>query len=255
MASQGHSTRVQPPPPAPAPPQSGIELGTLVITAIASASAAYITAKVWAPGTLASAAFTPVMIALIKEGLRKPTEVVTAVVPARTGRGRVQEAEPLPDDLAAHLERGAPPPFPPPEAGAQAGPVTVYSTRGNRLRWRLAVITGLLGFVVCVLLYTVPELVAGGSAARPGHSTTLFSGGGRSHRSSSTPTTTSTTTTSRTTPSKTETQPTPTVTQTVTTPAPAPAPAQQQPSTATPQSSTATPGQSAAPQDQVAPTP
>jgi hypothetical protein len=251
MASQGHPTRVQPPPPAPPPPQAGIDLSTLVITAVASAAAAYITAKVWAPGTLASAAFTPVIIALIKEGLRKPTEVVTAVVPTRGGRGRVQEVEPLPQDLTAQLERGAPPPFPPPEPGAEAGPVRVYSTRGNRLRWRIAVITGLLGFGVCVLLYTVPELVAGNSVGRPGHSTTLFSGGGHKHRSS---TSTTSTTSSTTTPSQTETQPAQTVTQTVTTPAPAPA--QQQPSTATPQQqSTATPGQSAAPQDQVTPTP
>jgi hypothetical protein len=254
MASQGHPTRVQPPPPAPPPPQAGIDLGTLVITAVASASAAYITAKVWAPGTLASAAFTPVIIALIKEGLRKPTQVVTAVVPTRAGRVRGPETEPLPDDLTGQLERGAPPPFPPPQPGAEAGPVSVYSTRGNRLRWRLAVITGLLGFVVCVLVYTVPELIAGGSVGRPGHSTTLFPSG-RSHRSSSSHSTTTTSpTTTSTTPSQTETQPAQTVTQTVTTPAPAPAPAQQQPSSATPQQATPS-NQPAAPQDPAATTP
>lgn len=244
---QGQQTRVQPPPPAAPPPPTGIELSTLIITAVASAAAAYLTAKVWAPGTLASAAMTPVIIALIKEGLRKPTEVVTAVVPTRGGRVREQELGPLPDDLAAQLERGAPPPFPPPHPGAQAGPVRVYSTRGSRLRWRLAVITGLLGFGVCVLLYTVPELIAGDSVGRPGHRTTLFSRGGQ-HRSSGTPATAPTTTTSTTTPSQTETQPARTVTQTVTTPAPAPAPAQQpQPSTTAPQQTT-TPAQPAAPQ-------
>jgi hypothetical protein len=251
MASQGHQTRVQPPPPAPPPPQAGIDLSTLVITAVASAAAAYITAHVWAPGTLASAAFTPVIIALIKEGLRKPTEVVTAAVPTRGGRVRVRETEPLPDDLTAQLEVGAPPPYPPPQPGAQAGPVTVYSTRGNRLRWRIAVITGLLGFIVCVLVYTVPEVIAGRSVGRPGHSTTLFSG--KSHHRSGSGTTTAPTT-STTTPSKTETQPAQTVTQTVTTPAPAPAPAQQQPSSATPQQATPS-NQSATPQDPTATTP
>jgi hypothetical protein len=252
MASQGHPTRVQPPPPAPAPPAGGIELGTLLITAVASASAAFITAKVWAPGTLASAAMTPVIVALIKEGLRKPTEVVTAVVPARSGRGRTREAEALPGDVTDQLEVGAPPPYPPPQAGAEAGPVRVYSTRANRMRWRLAVITGLLGFVACVLFYTVPELIAGGSAARPGHSTTLFPGGRHSSGSGSTSTTSTSTTptTTSTTPRQTQTQPTQTVTQTVTTPAPAPAPQQSAPSAATPQQST-TP----APQDGATPAP
>ena len=66
----------------PPPPQrEGLDLATLFISAIASAAAAYITSKIWAPGTLVSAAFTPVIVALVKEGLRKPTEVITNVVP------------------------------------------------------------------------------------------------------------------------------------------------------------------------------
>jgi hypothetical protein len=199
MASQGHQTRVRQPPPAPVPPQQGIDLMTLLLTAVASASAAYITAKVWAPGTLASAAMTPVIVALVKEGLRKPTEVVTAAVPSRVVRGRTQESAALPDDLTEQLRDGAPPPYPPPRPGAE---------------------TGLLGFIVCVVVYTVPEVIAGGSVGRPGHSTTLFSRGSSHHRSSKG--TTSTTTTGTTsTPAQTATQTTQTVTQTVTTPAPA----------------------------------
>src|SRR5688572_25148241 len=45
----------------------GIDLPTLVITAVASAAAAYTCSKIWAPGTLASAAFMPVLVALLKE--------------------------------------------------------------------------------------------------------------------------------------------------------------------------------------------
>jgi hypothetical protein len=200
---------------------------TLVLSAIASAAAAYITAKVWAPGTLASAAMSPVIVALVKEGLRKPTEVVTTVVPSRVvGRQRTQESAALPGDMADDLGAGAPPPFPPPAPGAEAGPVSVYSTKSRRLRWRLALITGLLGFAVCVVVYTVPEVIAGGSVGRPGHSTTLFSGTKKQHHSSGTKPATTTQTTpagtaTETTPAATQT--TPTVTQTVTTPAPAPA--------------------------------
>ena len=45
-----------------------------LVDAVASAAAAYITSKIWARGTLFSAAMSPVIVALVKEGLRKPTE-------------------------------------------------------------------------------------------------------------------------------------------------------------------------------------
>jgi hypothetical protein len=205
---------------------------------------------------------SPVIVALVKEGLRKPTEVVAAVVPAavtRSGRTRGGGVQPvtaaredeLPDDLGEHLEGGAPPPYPPPAPGAEAGPVRVYSTRGRRLRWRLAVVTGLLGFAVCVVLYTVPELITGQSVGDPNSATTFFSG---SHRRSAptkqpTQTTTSTTTTAptttATTPGATTTEPTPTVTTTVTTPAAPPqtttTPAVPGPGQTTPTDTTGTP--------------
>src|SRR4051794_31246677 len=87
MASQGQPARVgdRTPPsqqPQPAAADSGIELTTLILSAIASAAAAYITSKIWARGTLFSAALSPVIVALVKEGLRKPTEKVVEVVPA-----------------------------------------------------------------------------------------------------------------------------------------------------------------------------
>ncbi|MCW3041599.1 MAG: hypothetical protein JWM31_3504, partial [Solirubrobacterales bacterium] len=70
-----------PPPAAPSKSESGVDLATLIITAVASAVAAYTCSKIWTPGTLASAAMTPVLVALVKEALRRPTEVVTTVVP------------------------------------------------------------------------------------------------------------------------------------------------------------------------------
>jgi hypothetical protein len=242
MASQGPSTRLQPqpgPPPAAPPPAGGVDLTTLLLSAVASAAAAYITSKIWAPGALASAAMSPVIVALVKEALRKPTEVVTAVVPSRTrGRdGRVGgltvESEPVPADLPERLERGAPPPFPPPAPGVAEGPVRVYSTAARRLRWRLAVITGLLGFVICVVVYTVPEVIAGGSVAQSGQGTTFWGGSSGPSRGTTQQRTTTTTTPANTTttPSDTTTQPTRTVTQTVTTPAPPPAASSPTPTT------------------------
>jgi hypothetical protein len=222
MSSPGSPTRIQPPSPTPPARQSDLDLSTLVLSALASAAAAYVTSKLWAPGTLFSAAMTPVIVALVKEGLRKPTEVVTAAVPTPRGRWRSATAE-MPSDMPERLEAGAPPPLPPPVPGAAEGPVRIYSTRDRRrrLRWRLAVITGLLGFAVCVVIYTLPELVAGHSVGRSGRATTLWGGKSSSHATKS-PTKTITTTRTTTTQS---TQPATTGT---------PAQSQTQPSQATP---------------------
>lgn len=152
---------------------------TLVITAVASAAAAYACSKVWAPGTLLSAAFTPVLVAIIKEGIRRPTEVVTRAVPpvrgvVRSSRGRGRgEAPPPRRDLADEE----------PTRVAQPGLVGGARPSPPRsVRWRLAVITGLLGFVLAAVVLTVPELVAGGSAAGGGRQTTLFGGGTKSRK-------------------------------------------------------------------------
>jgi hypothetical protein len=199
-------------------PEGNIDLQTLALTAVASASAAYVTSKVWAPGTLASAAMTPVIVALLKEALNKPTEVITAAVPDVRGRVRQRRVQTVPGDLPERLEDGAPPPLPPPVPGAEAGPVRVYSTRGRRLRWRLAVVTGLLGFATALVVFTVPELIAGGAARGGGHRTTFFGGDRSPARSTPGKTTTAPATT---TPGQTVTAPAQTVTQAPATPAPA----------------------------------
>jgi hypothetical protein len=267
MASQGDPTQPRasaqaPPTSTPPPSEPGIDLSTLLISALASAAAAFVTSKIWSQGTLYSAALSPVIVALVKEALRKPTEVVTAAVPSvarplrsgsmtrGNGTSRTGSAPPLedpaaptaramPDDLPERLDGGAPPPFPPPHAVAPAGtgPVRVYSTRGRRLRWRLAVVTGLLGFAVCVVVFTVPELIAGNSVGRSGHATTFFPGKAHKHHKSKSSTTTTqseTTTTKTTTQPKTTTERAATVTQTVTTPAAPPASTVTPPGSGTP---------------------
>jgi hypothetical protein len=249
----------------------GIELTTLFLSAIASAAAAYITSKIWAPGTLFSAAMSPVIVALVKEGLRRPTEKVVEVVPGvvtapsrwtRTGPGDpglVPEQPPPP--APEPVDPDAPHVVLPPVVAADHGPVNVYSTRGRRLRWRVAVITGLLGFLICVVLFTVPELISGQSLGRgSGDATTIF-GGSKHHRSGGTSTTKTTSTTSTSTTSTTTTPKRTTTTEQPSTAAPAPsstapsstAPAT--PSSAAPAPSTAAPGATAAPQQQGAPAP
>ena len=242
------------------PASSGIDVKTLWITAVASAAAAFVTSKVWAPGTLAAAAFTPVLVAVIREALAKSTAVVARAVPVkgvvrsatpagpqpvdrevaggwaaaepagREASGGWAAAEPAgreasggwaaADLVAAESQPGGLPyPEDPATRVAQPGEISYHGSGAKRARnWRVAIITGLLGFVIAAVVFTVPELVAGGSASGSG-GTTLFGG---KQRDKSTPAVTTTTTTA---PAKTvTTPPQSTVTvppQTVTTPPPA----------------------------------
>jgi hypothetical protein len=176
----------------------GVDLLTLVITAVASASAAYVTSEIWAPGTLASAAITPVIVALVKEALAKPADVVTRAVPVRgVVRSTSRTGEPPPSYEPVQ-------PFEPagveqrvPQPGEIPGHSRPFTGRG----WQMAVITGLLGFVIAAVIITVPEFIAGSSASGGDRQTTFF--GGEKKKSDATPSTTTTTTT----PEETQTAP------------------------------------------------
>jgi hypothetical protein len=180
------------------PRRQGIDFTTLAITAVASAAAAYITSKLWAPGTLPAAAATPVFVAIIREGLQKPTEVVTRAVPVRgivRSTGRPGDPPPPEEDPG------------PPTRVAQPGAMGEPSST-RRDRWRLAIITGALGFLVCAVVFTVPELVGGGSVGGGGKATTLWGGTTKKHKKKDTQTQTTTQQTETvTTPGKTVTTP------------------------------------------------
>jgi hypothetical protein len=214
------------PPPRPTPKrEGGVDLSTLIITAIASAVAAYTCSKIWEPGTLASAAMTPVLVALAKEALRRPTEVVTTAVPVVVPGLRHRRADAGPDDPTQVVVPPGVGELPEPAIVAmQPQPVTTYHKAGRRLHWRVAVITGLLGFAVCAVAFTVPELLNKGSG------TTLFGGGSSKHVTRVVTTTTQTTkvvkpgkTVTTTAPTETTTVPATTAT-TTTTPADGAAP-------------------------------
>src|SRR3954451_24619295 len=150
------STR-QPEPPAPPPSSSELDLGTLTIAAVASAAAAFVTSQVWPAGTLWSAAASPVIVAVVKEALRRPAT-------------RLQTVR---RDVGGRLTRGPQGPDEP-----DSGPVRIYGRTGLRShRSRLAIATGLLAFVGVAALYTIPELVAGRSIGRGADTRTTFFGG------------------------------------------------------------------------------
>ena len=210
----------------------GVDLSTLVVTALASALAAYVTSQIWAAGTLAAAAFTPVLVALLKEMLVKPVEVVTRAVPVRGVVRSTSSADASEDvrDTPKAIE----------ERIAQLGEAPGTSRPGRRRRnWQIAVVTGLLGFLIAAVIITVPELIAGNSVAGGGRDTTFFS----TKKSSSTPTDTTTTPTT-TTPDETETAPpastvtVPPPAETIPVPPPAPTPVPEEEQTPPPEQET-----------------
>jgi hypothetical protein len=164
---------------------SGIDLPTLAITAIASAAAAYICSQVWAPGTLASAAVMPVLVAVMKEALSRPAQAVSQAVPVRGVVRSARHAD-EPPELRAPID---------PVAGrvSQQGEIQGPSRSRRGRGWRTAIITGLLGFLVGAVIITVPELLAGQAASGSQGQTTLFGSPQRSG-DSATPTETNTTT-------------------------------------------------------------
>jgi hypothetical protein len=224
---------------ASAPPRgSGFHLGTLIVAAISAVIAATVVSRIWQPGTVMATAMTPVLVTLVKEALERPARRVSSIAGRSTA---VPVAPPEPDPRPEPI--GSPPAV---VVSHDEGltPMRVYRPeRRVRRRWKLALATGLLAFLIAVAAMTVPELVAGRSVVSAKHDTTIF--GGQRHTSATTTKPEKKTTTEEQTVSteKTPTDQTETQPQTTTT-----APAQ--PTEPAPQTQTQT-----APQTQTQPAP
>jgi hypothetical protein len=192
---------------------SGISIQTLGISALAAVAAAVVVPLIWEKGTLVATAMTPVIVAVVSEGLRKPADRITAASRTVTRRSATGAAVRDPDFD----------PLPPGErevAVREDDPFGLRSRPPVRHHWKLALATGAAAFAIAVVALTMSELVFGGPATKDGGSTTFFSG---SQEETPTPTPTPTET-----PEATET-PEPTVTPTPTavpteTPTPLPTP-------------------------------
>jgi hypothetical protein len=178
--------------------REGLSIQTLVIASIASAAAAIIVSRIWDKGTIIASAMTPVVVAVVSEMLRRPieSEVVRRPVRAvgsvtasrrtwRRGEGRPPSGRtpnvmaPPPTGVDQGLRQR--------EEGVEPGPVRVYSSGSNRSpaalggrgrrNLKIAVATGLVGFVVAALALTLPELIFGGSVTGGTRHTTYFGGG------------------------------------------------------------------------------
>jgi hypothetical protein len=176
----------------------GLSLQTLVVAAAASAVAAVVVSHVWRDGTVIAAAMTPVIVTIVKELLQRPmeSELVRkpvsriasgsrAALGSAVARGGVASGEepPIterrtlaPPDGARGSANGMPDASP-------AAPIRTYGRARRRPpHLKIAVITGIVAFVIAAAALTLPELIFGG-AVTSHHSTTLFGGGGGGSKS------------------------------------------------------------------------
>jgi hypothetical protein len=188
-------------------PRSGIDFGTLIAAAIASVVAAMVVSRVWHQGTIMATAMTPVIVALVKEAVERPARRVSTLATRATGPGVGRAVRTV---LPPPPEAEAPPP--PMVLDPELSEMRVYRReRAAGRHWKLALVTGLLAFVVAAAVLTVPELVSGRSVVSGKRDTTVF-GGKRHVRSAPAKPETTTTTTDTGTTSTQQTQPQPTTT-------------------------------------------
>jgi hypothetical protein len=156
-----------------APPRggSGFHLGTLIVAAISAVVAATVVSRLWQPGTVMATAMTPVLVTLVKEALERPARRVSSIA------GRSVPVPVSPPEPEARPEPIGSPPAVVVTHDEGLTPMRVYRPeRRVRRRWKLALATGLLAFLIAVAAMTLPELVAGRSVVSAKHDTTIFGG-------------------------------------------------------------------------------
>jgi len=173
-----------------------LSVQTLLIAALASGIAAIVVSHFWEQGTILASAMTPVCVAILSELLRKPVESERLRSGVRSASSAAR-----PPSFSRPRSGRTPKVMPPPtpgvddglrqrDEGVEAGPVRVYSSGSNkrpsalngasprrRLHLKIAVVTGLIAFVIAALALTLPELIFGGSVGRGSGNTTYFGGG------------------------------------------------------------------------------
>jgi hypothetical protein len=198
----------------------GLSVSTLTIASASSLVAAVVVSKVWGGGTLFGAALTPVIVAVVSEGLRKPATVVATVRQTRTTRAYDPVAEGRRGLAEGDLSQARPVALgeAPPRRVHRVGPTVPAAaaaagrTSGrSRRRLMLAVATGLVAFVVAGIVLTGSELVLGNSVVSSSKRTTYIpvktNKKSDAEKKSETDAKTTTDTTTETTPQPQETAP------------------------------------------------
>ena len=168
--------------------RGGLSLQTLLISSAAAVAAATIVPLIWEQGTLLATAMTPIIVALVSEGLRKPVERVSTVAPRvarRTGTGAAlrrfdPDAARTRDPERVGARGEGPERFEPPPQPRRDDPYGLRRPERRRPRLRIALVTGVLGFIAAAAVVTASELTLfDGSVSGERGRTTLFSGDGQ----------------------------------------------------------------------------
>lgn len=183
-------------------PGGGLSITTLLVSAVGAVAAATIVPLFWAKGTLIATAMTPVIVALVSEGLRRPAEKITAVAPRVTRRtatgAAVRRFDPAAADTRHPESVGArgrgPERYEPeiPRGGVSAD--DPFGLRGaaapRRPWWKIGLVTGVLAFVIGAGVVTASELALfGSSVSGADHGkTSLFGGSTKQSKADATPT-------------------------------------------------------------------
>jgi hypothetical protein len=155
----------------------GLSAQTLAIASAASVVAAIFTHEIWSGGAIVGAAITPVIVAVVSESLRKPTQRLTAVSSRVTPRPPVRRA-PAGRRTEATATRVAERERPPRDDrfGIWEAERPGWRDRLSGKHLKIALATGFLAFAIGAFALTGAELVFGGSVGSTGQKTTIFSG-------------------------------------------------------------------------------
>ena len=162
----------------------GLSVSTLMIASLSSLAAAVVVSRLWGGGTLIGAAMTPVIVALVSEGLNRPAKVI-GTVPKAIGTVRPTRGgryDPVAEGRAGLREGDFDGAGTPPLPAAAAAQIRVhrasttksgFSLRMPRPRVLAAIGTGLVAFLIAAVFLTSSELVLGESVTSSSHRTTL----------------------------------------------------------------------------------
>jgi hypothetical protein len=193
----------------------GLSLQTLLISSLAAVAAAIVVPMFWEKGSILATAITPIIVAVVSEALNRPAAVIKTAAPRvtrRTATGAAVRTR-APTGVGA---RGDGPEQLPPRRHDPFGLYEEERPSGNRRPLKIALITGLLAFIIGAGVVTVSELaVFGHSVGQSNRSTGLW-GGHVSKTATPTPTASPTATSTATETATATPTPTPTLSATPT---------------------------------------
>ena len=134
----------------------GLSATTLAIASVSSVVAAYFIHTFWSGGAILGAGITPVIVAIVSESLKKPTQRITAIREERRTRSTVSRRTPDDVPVAPPPELERPDPYGIWQDDRKSG---FHWVRGRALK--LAIVTGLAAFAIAAFVVTGADLVFG----------------------------------------------------------------------------------------------